>query len=238
MDALILVGGKGTRLKEIFSDLPKPMVPVSGKPFLEWLLISLKSKGILNVVLATSYLSHVIEGYFKDGAPWGMKIAYSHETSPLGTGGAVRLALNKMNTNNFLVLNGDSFCPWDFHLMKNFHAEKKASATLWLSQVGDGSRFGQVNLEKNGEITGFQEKNHKKASSLISAGIYIIQRKAIEAFPPQKEFSIEKDFFTHLIGKKLYGIVGPGPFLDIGTPESYALASQYLQNEFNKLTVP
>lgn len=231
IEAIILVGGKGTRLKKIIKDRPKPLAPINGRPFLEWLLISLRSKGLSKVTLATGYLGEMIEGYFGDGSNLGIKITYSQEATPLGTGGAARLALGHTKSNPILILNGDSFCKWDLTLLKDMHFNKKALATIWLTKVSDSSRFGSVKIAGDNQIIAFAEKDSKENSQTINGGVYLIQRKCLESISLNQKSSLEYDLFPRLVGNKLFGVVGGDYFLDIGTPESYQRAPDVLNLE-------
>ncbi len=234
-EAIIVVGGKGTRLKEIVKDRPKPMANVAGRPFLEWLLLALRAQGIRRVVLGAGYKGDMVSEYFGDGAGWGLDIAYSRETAPLGTGGAARLALKFTRTDPLLVLNGDSYCAVDLERFAAIHARRKASVSLWLVQVKDCSRYGTVTLSRQGRIAAFQEKSLRGKSGLISAGVYLFNRKAVSEIPGGRPVSLEEEVFPGLVGKALYGVVGRGPFLDIGTPDSYAAAAAVLSGELKRL---
>ena len=230
IEAMILVGGKGTRLQSAVSDRPKPMAEVAGKPFLEWLLISLYKKGIRKVILCTGYMGEKVEAYFGDGGKWNLQLRYSHETSPLGTGGAVRNALDFIQGDRFLVLNGDSYCQFDLDLMGEKHNSKSAMATMWLVKMDDCSRYGAVVLDDKGMVKSFAEKSSVSGSGLINAGIYLLERKLIEIIAKNCMVSLEKNVFPHIVGQGLAGVVGDGVFVDIGTPESYASAEEILKS--------
>jgi NDP-sugar pyrophosphorylase family protein len=232
IEAMILVGGKGTRLQRTVPDRPKPMADVGGKPFLEWLLISLYEKGIRKVILCTGYLGEMVEAYFGDGDKWNLQLYYSHETFPLGTGGAVRKALDLIQGGRFLVLNGDSYCRFDLDLMEKNHNSKSASATMWLVNMDDCSRYGTVILDDNGMVLSFSEKSLALRTGLINAGIYLLERKLIETIEKERMVSLERDIFPNIVGKGLVGVVGGGVFVDIGTPESYASAEKILATDF------
>ena len=131
LDAVLLVGGKGTRLRTVVDDRPKPLAEVTGRPFLEWLLLWLRNQGLLHVILCTGHMAEVIEDYFENGARWSMDIRYSRDPTPLGTGGAVRNALDQVTSDPFLVMNGDSYCPVDIGLLHEAHMARSASATIW-----------------------------------------------------------------------------------------------------------
>ena len=220
-DALILVGGKGTRLKNCVSDRPKPMADVSGRPFAEWLVLALRAQGLRRVVFCTGHKAGVIRAHFGDGSNWEMDIACSQEPSPLGTAGAIRYAVAHVHTDPFLILNGDSYCPADFRRMCEFHRQNRARATLWLVSMDDCRRYGSVETDDRGQVLGFREKSETAEPGQINAGIYLLQREVVESIPPGRAVSIEREVFPGLIGRGLYAVAGDGPFIDIGTPESY-----------------
>lgn len=232
IEAMILVGGRGTRLQSTVSDRPKPMADVAGKPFLEWLLISLYEEGIRKVILCTGYMGEMVESYFGDGSKWDLQVRYSHETFPLGTGGAVRNALDLVQGGSFLVLNGDSYCRFDLDLMEKIHNSKSVLATMWLVKMNDCSRYGAVILDDSGMVKSFTEKLSVSGSGLINAGIYLLERRIVETIANDRMVSLEKDIFPHIVGKELAGVVGDGVFVDIGTPESYASAEKILATDF------
>ena len=227
IDAIILVGGKGTRLQSVVNDRPKPMAEVAGRPFVEWLLLGLRAQGVRRTVFCTGYMSEVIEAHFRDGRQWDMDVVYSRDPVPLGTAGAVRCALSQVCSDRFLVMNGDSYCPVDVRRLEDAHITYGACATLWLMRVDDCSRYGSVEIGMDGVVRAFQEKSPNKRSGLINAGIYLLAREVVEAIPQGRAVSLETEFFPQLIGHGLYAVVGEGPFLDIGTPEAYAMAERF-----------
>jgi NDP-sugar pyrophosphorylase family protein len=231
MEAIILAGGKGTRLRSLVKDVPKPMAEVAGRPFLEWLLLTLKTQGLQRAVLCTGYRAEVIESYFKDGASLEMELRYSRECNPLGTGGAVRHALDMVQAERLLVLNGDSFCRIDLSRLRKTHLDCLALATLWVVHREDCSRYGQVFLSDDGTVIRFTEKSPTVEPGLINAGVYLLERKLVESIPDRREASLEKEVFPSLIGNGLVGVIGNGPFLDIGTPEDYMRASAFITAE-------
>lgn len=227
MKAVILVGGLGKRLRKIISDRPKPMALINGQPFLELLLIYLRKKKINDIILCTGYKGHKVEEYFGEGVRFDLNITYSREQSPLGTGGAVRNALNHFKNERFLVLNGDSFCNFDTDLLLQAHEETSAKATMWLVAMNDCRRFGSVDIRGNGIVTSFREKSSALHSGLINAGVYLIERSIIENIPEDCAVSLETEVFPQLVENGLYAVAGDGPFLDIGTPESFTEAQSF-----------
>lgn len=229
-EAMILVGGKGTRLQSIVNDRPKPMAEVLRRPFVEWLILKLKSQGIQHIIFCTSYLGDLIEMYFGNGQQWNVEIEYSREPVLLGTAGAVRHGVSKIRSDRFLVLNGDSYCNMDIGLLEKMHSTRCACATLWLTKISDISRYGSVEIDINSAVQSFREKQTEKIGGFINAGVYLLERKVVEAIPAGCVVSIERDVFPQLIGHGLYAVAGDDIFLDIGTPESYAAAEHFFAN--------
>jgi D-glycero-alpha-D-manno-heptose 1-phosphate guanylyltransferase len=231
LEAMILAGGKGTRLRSAVNDRPKPMAEVAGRPFIEWLLPLLYDQGVRRVVLCTGYLAEQVEAHFGDGHRWNMELRYSRDPFPLGTGGAVRHALGQIRGNRFLVLNGDSYCRCDIKTLVDTHVSNGAKATLWLVETDDCRRYGSVIVAGNGAVRSFAEKSSDSGPGLVSTGIYVIEREAAETIPTGGSVSLETDFFPSLVGRGLFAVAGQDPFMDIGTPESYAGAGQFMAGE-------
>lgn len=227
MDAVLLVGGKGTRLQAVVKDRPKPMAEVRGRPFVEWLLLALRTQGVRRVILATGHMAEVVEAHFAASRPLDLELLFSHEAAPLGTGGALRHSLEKISTDRVLVLNGDSFCPFDLAHLEEVHRRAEALATLWLVPVEDCGRYGAVEIEADGRVAAFREKSVQRTAGLISAGIYLLERRLLHTIPSGQPVSLETELFPSLINRGLHAAVGSGPFLDIGTPESYAGAEEF-----------
>lgn len=219
MKAIILAGGKGKRLREIIKDVPKPMAPVGGRPFLEFLILQLFRYNIKDIVLSVGYKAEAIKSYFDNGKKWGVNIIYSEEYEPLGTGGAVRKASELIEDDEFIVMNGDSFLDMDLGRFIACHREKKASATIGLAYVDDTGRYGRVETGKTGKITGFTEKGIK-GPGYINGGVYLFSRKVMNN-APDGNVSLEEDVFPVLLGHGLYGMEVKGFFKDIGIPEDY-----------------
>ena len=228
LEAVILAGGLGSRLRPVVNDRPKPMALVGGKPFLEWLIKDLRNQGVQRLILCVGYMGETIEGYFGSGREQGLEIVYSREAAPLGTGGAIKLALPKLRGSRFFALNGDSLCDFSLRAMLNTHIQRSASATLWLLSVDDGERYGAVKIDDNQEITEFREKSATGQAGMINAGVYLLDRHILEPMPENKACSLEKDLFPGLVGHGIVGVVGQGPFIDIGTPESYEFAERFV----------
>jgi mannose-1-phosphate guanylyltransferase len=227
MKALFLAGGFGTRLKPITNDLPKPMVPIMGKPLLERNIENLKKHGVDEVVLSTCYKSHKIEKYFEDGRKLGIGISYISEDVPLGTAGAIKNAQSFFD-DTFLVFNADILSDIDISEMIRFHKEKGALATIAVTQVENPSAYGVIEHDENGFITTFKEKPqpHESSSNLINAGVYIFEPELLEEIPSGRAVSIEREIFPMLLQKgfKLAAYNRCSYWLDLGTPGKYLKA--------------
>jgi NDP-sugar pyrophosphorylase family protein len=169
----------------------------------------------------------MVEAHFGDGARWGLRLTYAQEERPLGTGGATRHALRHVRSPRVLVLNGDSWCPLEVDRLRATHAAAGARATLWLIHMDDCRRYGSVEIAPDGRVLAFREKAASAREGLVSAGVYLFERDLLEALPADRAVSLETEVFPSLIGRGLYGVVAQGPFLDIGTPESYAMAESF-----------
>jgi NDP-sugar pyrophosphorylase family protein len=220
-EVLILAGGFGTRLKGISGETTKPMVLVQGRPFLEFLVHQVKSIGLSRVAILTGYGAEQIRGHFGDGSRFGLKIRYSHEERPLGTGGAIRQAIDSSEMHKFLALNGDSYLNTDLSILLK---RARPLISLALTKVPKADRFGAVQLDRDGRIMSFLEKRQGLGEALINAGIYVMERAVLPYFP-EGASSIEKDVFPKMVAERLmWGVECGGQFIDIGTPESFAEA--------------
>lgn len=230
-EAIILAGGFGTRLQSVVSDVPKPMAPINDIPFLNYIFDYLKFYKIEHVVLSTGYLSEKISQYYKNEFN-GIKISYTKEETPLGTGGGIRLAMEKCYTNNILVLNGDSFFDVDLNSYFHLHQKFNSDCTLALRKVANASRYGTIQLADNSAISKFKEKDSIEKEGLINGGVYILDRELfLSKTVPNIAFSIEKDFYEKRINElTLFGCEYKGYFIDIGIPEDYKKA----QDDFKR----
>jgi NDP-sugar pyrophosphorylase family protein len=231
-EALILAGGKGTRLQDSVKDRPKPLAVVAGRPFIEWLLIMLHSQGIRRVVICTGHMGKMIESHLGDGSRFDLDLVYVSDPFPLGTGGALRNALSSLNSASPLVLNGDSYFRIDVKRLSDFHFLRQAQATILLANVQDSSRFGSVAADADGKVTAFHEKTSDNHPAWINAGVYLVNRDIIGSIPTNRAVSLEREVFPGLIGHGLYAKSEDGLFWDIGTVESYESSTRVLSNEF------
>jgi NDP-sugar pyrophosphorylase family protein len=223
-DVAVLCGGLGTRLRPAVADRPKVLADVAGRPFLAWLLDLLDAQGFSTVVLCTGYKSTEVETEF--GATHGrLRLRYSPELKPLGTGGALRNALEQLETPAVLVLNGDSYCHADLARLSQDHAASAIPVSMVLTRVDDASRYGAVERSALGRVRSFREKGDASGSAWINAGIYMVARSLIAAIPAQTACSLEHDVMPSWIAAGVRGVESAGPFIDIGTPESYVAAN-------------
>lgn len=232
-EAIILSGGFGTRLSHVVSNVPKPMAPVGGKPFLCYVLDRLVEAGIGHVVLATGHLHEVIDSYFRNGYR-GMRITCSYESTPLFTGGAICQALQYIETEDFLVLNGDTLFDVDFQQLYDFHKAHNARLSVALRHMEDTGRYGSLRTD-NGRITAFTEKAESCGEGDINGGIYCINREWLASLPLPAKFSFEKELMQPMAGQEgFYGLRFGSYFIDIGVPEDYWRAQKEFYSLFPK----
>ncbi len=224
--SIILAGGKGTRLSGTVNDRPKVLAAVNGRPFLVYLLDQLKAADVRCVVLCTGYMGDMVrESFGRDYD--GMALAYSHETVPLGTGGALRLALPLLNSDPVLVMNGDSYCQLDLETFFVWRREQHMPNAMVLTFLDDVARFGSVEMDGRNRITRFREKTQKRSPGFINAGVYLLTRESIARIPSDRPVSLERDIFPTLIEEGITGFQSRGRFIDIGTPDSYREAETF-----------
>ncbi|MBT0858551.1 nucleotidyltransferase family protein [Campylobacter coli] len=214
MQAIVLAGGLGTRLRSVVQDLPKPMAPINGKPFLAFVLEYLKKQGIAEIILSVSYKHELIQEYFKDEFH-GVKIHYNIEKELLGTGGAIKDTL-KFVKNEAYVLNGDTLFNIDLKKL----ALDNSKICIALKQMQNSDRYGTVNVDDQGFVTSFEEKVFKK-QSLINGGIYLLKRDIFDTFDLEKKFSFEEFLQKNYKVLKMQTQIFDDYFIDIGIPEDY-----------------
>ena len=219
MEAIILAGGFGTRLKRLNLHVPKPMVRISRKPFLEYLLSYLNFYGVRHVVLSTGYKGEVIREYF--GEEWkGMKLSWSQEDYPLGTGGGVKKAMALCREDQVWVLNGDTFFDVDMKKMYVFHIKENASVTLAGKNMKTPGRYGLVDCDEHMRIRAFHEKEPAAREGVINGGVYLFRKEDFLAKPMPEVFSMEHDFLEVYVGKEKFMLyLSDSYFIDIGIPE-------------------
>ncbi len=229
MQAIVLVGGEGTRLRPLTETVPKPALTLVDRPFLAYMIEWLAGHGVTEVVLACGFLPDVLrEALAGEEKLAGVRIRYVVEPEPLGTAGAIRFAADTLGENlddRFLALNGDVLTDLDLSAMLNAHRERDAVATIALHPVEDASAYGLVRSGSDGEVLEFLEKTGERAPGEVNAGMYVLERSVLELVPAGENVSIERDVFPRLVGDGLHGLRLDGYWMDIGTPERYLQAS-------------
>lgn len=224
MKAVILVGGEGTRLRPLTYSMPKPMVPILNRPFLEHMLRYMKGHGIDDVLLALCYLPDHIKDYFGDGGEFGVRLSYVVESSPLGTAGAVKNVAQHLN-ETFFVFNGDVFTNMNLTEMLETHRRKSAKATISLTPVDDPSMYGVVETDADGRVKRFIEKPRREEAptNMINAGTYILEPSLLEYVPANENYMFERGLFPLILerGEPFYSFSSQDYWIDIGTPEKY-----------------
>jgi len=225
MEAIVLAGGFGTRLREVVPDLPKPMASVAGRPFLEILLSMLARKGFTRIVLSLGFMADKIINHFGDHY-LGMELVYEVETEPLGTGGAIRMALTHCADDHVFIYNGDTYLELEVDELERLWLTGRHPVIV-VRAVPDTVRFGRVEISK-GRVNAFLEKG-MSGSGLINAGCYVLPKNALDYFPLGLPFSLETEFFIKQLQHiRFDGFVTQGRFIDIGVPDDYALAQTEL----------
>ena len=230
LEAIMLVGGKGTRLRPLTLSAPKPLLPTAGVPFLAHQLARAAESGVTHVVLATSYRAEMFTEAFGDGAKFGLSIDYVYESEPLGTGGGIRNAASRLRgrpDDAVVVLNGDVLSAHDVPAQVDLHRKKEAAVTLHLVEVDDPSRYGCVPTDAAGRVTAFLEKTPNPVTNRINAGCYIFRRSVIDQIPAGQVVSVERETFPGLIraGAVVMGYAESAYWLDVGTPEAFVRGS-------------
>ena len=230
VDAVILVGGKGTRLRPLTLSAPKPMLPTAGLPFLTHLLSRIAAAGIEHVILGTSYKAETFEAEFGDGSKLGLQIDYVTEETPLGTGGGIANVAAKLRNDTVMVLNGDVLSGADLGEMLTAHQDRDADVTLHLVRVSDPRAYGSVPTDADGNVLAFLEKTEDPTTDQINAGTYIFKRSIIDRIPRGREVSVEREVFPGLLsdGAKVCGYVDVSYWRDMGTPEDFVRGSSDL----------
>ena len=235
LTAVILAGGRGTRLRSVVPDRQKVVALVRGRPFLAFLLDQLGSWGLTRAVLCVGHRGEQVREVIGD-THGAIRLTYSQEPEPLGTAGAIRLALPHLDlprgaSDTLLALNGDSYCQADLEAFWQHHRETSADATLLLARVPDTARFGRVTLDPHGKVGGFEEKGAASGPGWINAGLYLLSHSFVAALPAGTPVSMEREVFPRSIGGAFYGFRGGTRFLDIGTPRSYEEAERFFAGE-------
>jgi mannose-1-phosphate guanylyltransferase len=222
MQAVILVGGEGTRLRPLTSTVPKPVVPLVDRPFISFMLEWLRQHGIDDVIMSCGFLATSVRNVLGDGSGLGIRLRFVEEPDPRGTAGALKFAESLLD-ERFLMLNGDVLTDIDLTKQIAQHEQTKAKATLALVPVADPSAYGLVHLHDDRSVRDFVEKpsSDRIDTNLISAGAYVLEREILDLVPVERNVSIEREVWPNLIGNGLYGFPSESYWLDIGTPERY-----------------
>ncbi|AVM00117.1 GDP-mannose pyrophosphorylase [Gordonia iterans] len=227
VQALILVGGKGTRLRPLTLSAPKPMLPTAGLPFLTHLISRIRDAGVTAIVLGTSFKAETFEQYYGDGADLGVKLTYVTESEPLGTGGGIRNVYDVLTADTVLVFNGDVLGGTDIREVLATHRSSGAEVTLHLVRVGDPRAFGCVPTDAAGRVTAFLEKTQDPPTNQINAGTYVFNRDVIGEIPTGRPVSVEREVFPRLLAERrhIQGHVDSAYWRDMGTPEDFVRGS-------------
>jgi mannose-1-phosphate guanylyltransferase len=228
MQAIVLVGGEGTRLRPLTSDVPKPAVTLVDRPFLAYAIEWLAAHGVSEVVLACGFLPDVLRETLGEQERAGVGITYVAEPEPLGTAGAIRFAADALGDrleDRFLALNGDVLADLDLSALVRAHEERGARATIALHPVEDSSAYGLVRCDEEGRVLEFLEKTGEAVPGEINAGAYVLDRSVFDLVPAGQPVSIEREVFPRLVEDGLHGLLLDGYWMDIGTPDRYLQAS-------------
>lgn len=222
MQAVLLAGGLGTRLKSVVNDRPKPMADVCGRPFAEYLILELKKNGIKDIIFAIGYKGEMIREYFKNGEQLGVHIEYSYEKEQLGTAGAIKNAGKYINEDKFFVLNADTLYQAVYSDVIELYNKENVDMALVLRKVPDVSRYGSIKME-DCIITGFNEKVSTHTPGLINGGIYLMKNNVLDLIPEGQKISLENEIIPGMLldKKKIGAVVNEGYFIDIGVPDDY-----------------
>jgi mannose-1-phosphate guanylyltransferase len=227
VQALILAGGEGTRLRPLTTTIPKPVVPLAGQPFISFMIEWLRGHGVNDVILACGFMADGVRSVLGDGSSLGVRLRYIEEPEPLGTGGALKYA-ERLLDERFFMLNGDVLCDIDLTAELAQHERTGARATLALYPVDDPSAYGLVRRNEDLSVRQFLEKPSPEEidTNLVNAGAYILERELLSGLAPAgTNISIERDVFPELVGDGLYGYEAGGYWMDIGTPDRYLQAT-------------
>ena len=228
MQAIVLVGGEGTRLRPLTNDVPKPALTLVDRPFLAYMVEWLAAHGVTEVVLACGFLPDALREALGEGEHAGVRLTYVTEPERRGTAGAIRFAADALGDDldeSFLALNGDVLTDLDLTALIAAHRERAARATIALYPVEDSAAYGLVSVDEQGAVLEFTEKTGEPVPGEINAGAYFLERSVLDLIPPDREVSIEREVFPRLIGEGLTALRLEGYWMDIGTPERYLQAS-------------
>jgi NDP-sugar pyrophosphorylase family protein len=229
-DVVILCGGLGKRLRGVLDDRPKPMAEIEGRPFLDILINHVAKYGITRFILCTGFKGDLIKRYYKNKRG-RLIFVVSDENEPLGTAGAIKNAESFIESDMFLVLNGDSLCEIDMEDFIKFHIGKGALISIAVTMIESPVEYGVIRLDEDQKIISFGEKISRSGNDLINAGMYVFDKKILKEIPSGQKMSLEYDLFPGILNKGLYGYLSEKRLLDIGTPERLAMAKDYFRED-------
>ncbi len=227
-DVVILAGGLGKRLHPVTGGAQKVLARIGDQPFLEILIDYIASQGGMRFILCVGHGSNEVETHFKKKCR-GREIIFSRESTPLGTGGAIKQGSALVKTDTFLAMNGDCFCVINYNALIAAHRRHKAKATIAITSLPDVRDYGSITVNDKSQIIAFKEKSALVGAGLINTGTYCLDRDVFNLAPTPQKFSIEHDFFPHLVGQGFYAFKVENRFIDIGTPERYSWAQEHLK---------
>jgi mannose-1-phosphate guanylyltransferase len=228
MQAIVLVGGEGTRLRPLTASVPKPALPLVDRPFLAYLIEWLAGHGVGEAFLACGFMPDVLREALGEESRAGVRLRYFAEPLPLGTAGAIRFVADQLGDeldDRFLALNGDVLADLDLTALSAAHESRGARATIGLHPVPDAAPYGLVRCGEEGEVLAFLEKTGEHLPGEINAGAYVLDRSVLDPVPSGERVSIERDVFPRLVGAGLHALLLEGYWMDIGTPRRYLQAS-------------
>jgi D-glycero-alpha-D-manno-heptose 1-phosphate guanylyltransferase len=228
-DVVILAGGLGKRLKSVTGGAQKVLAQINGKPFISILIDYIAAQGGRRFILCTGHDADSVQAVLKDAHP-SLELVFSRENEPFGTGGAIKQGSSHVQTDVFLALNGDCFCVMDYNKLIAFHREQKSQASIAVTKIDDAREYGTIEMDASKHIIAFKEKQPILQSAFINTGTYCLNRNAFSLVETPQKFSIEYDFFPHLVGKGFSAFEVGNQFIDIGTPERYAWAQEHLKS--------
>jgi NDP-sugar pyrophosphorylase family protein len=232
IDVVILAGGLGKRLQAVTGGSQKILAEIDGRPFISILIDYIAAQGAKRFILCTGHDADHVQSVLKDAHP-GLTLVFSKEEEPLGTGGAIKQGSLLVQSPMFLALNGDCFCVVDYNVLVSAHQQRNAKATIAITKLEDAREYGTIEVDEQKRITAFKEKQPVAQSAFINTGTYCLNRDIFNVgvgSKPTQKFSIEYDFFPHLVGKGFYAFEVENKFIDIGTPDRYSWAKEHLKN--------
>jgi len=227
-DVVILAGGLGKRLKSVTGGMQKVLAQIDGKPFISLLIDYIAAQGARRFILCTGHDADSVEAALMNAHP-NLSILFSREDEPLGTGGAIKKGSFLVESDVFLALNGDCFCVIDYMRLIDFHRHHKSQATIAITKMDDARDYGTIEIDAHQHIVAFKEKQPILQQAFINTGTYCLDKNVFSLVDTPEKFSIEYDFFPHLVEKIFYGLEVDNQFIDIGTPERYAWAREHLK---------